>query len=224
MNSNYIYFVDLEDFLVCHNFGITNCISTSTLAHYGTSKELHPVYTLEIEELKNMQCVNTFTSPRLKFLTMANMSKNGLVLGVGIENTRIFDSKELQRINDIAKIEFEFERIRREVNPNLPSRLISIYLANDDFDGRTMLKNMFPNKKDFFIVPINIDIQLLFHKADSQWFDYYIETKDIKAIENYWKGIDYNKIPLYEYLLDGRISLRDEIDKAKILKEYENRH
>ncbi|SHM30657.1 hypothetical protein [Flavobacterium chilense] len=223
MEDNFIYFVNLDDFLVCANFANTNRISTSTVSHYIDHKELHPVYTLSIEDLKNSYVMNTYTSPRLQFLTKSNGSKKGLKLAIGLDNPIFLNENELKRIHEIADIEFEFERIRRLTNQYLPSRLVSIYLAEDNFEGRTMLKNMFIHKKDFIIVPINITTKAMFHKADSQWFDDYIQTKNPDSIKNYWNGIDFNNIPLYEYLVDGAIELRNEDDRNVILKEYEKR-
>jgi hypothetical protein len=225
MVPDFIYFVNLDDFLVSINFGNTSKLSSSTLAHIESYKENHPVYSVDPDKmLTDMDALKGFASPRLSYVKQACWLKNGFKLGIGVENTKFYSDADHAKIIRIAELEVEIEKTRRKINPQLPSRLICLFLAEDDYEGRTMLKNMFFNKRSFCIVPVKIICAIRFHRADSKWIDEYERTKDKVAIENYWEGIPFDKNPQYEYLLDGQIELLNSEDKEYILTDYKIRH
>jgi hypothetical protein len=222
---NFIYFVNFDDFLVCHNLGLTNQIASSSIFNSEPLKEEHPIYTVDLEKLlSDVNSIQTFVTPRLKNILLACWHKQGLKIGVGEINTRYYSVEKLNKIFRIAELEIEFERIRRQINVDLPSRLMCIFLAEDNTDGRIMLQNMFFSRRNFCIVSVNISQGFRFHKADSRWIDIYEKTGDGKAIENYWNGIKAGGEPQFEYLLDGQISLENLIDKKIILNDYILRH
>lgn len=221
----FIYFVNLDDFLVSHNLGFTEKLSCPSISHFISYNEEHPLYNIEpdnlLSEIGEMQ---TFLTPRLTYVYISHLHNKGLKVGVGLTNTIYYPEIEIERIINIANLEIEFEKIRKKINPNLPSRLMCIYLAEDDLDGRIMLNNMFHKRRNFLIVPVKIEFVLRFHKADSKWVEVYEKTKEKKAIENYWNGKTYDKNPQYEYLLDGGIELLNLTDKEKIFNDYKLRH
>ncbi len=79
-----------------------------------------------------------------------------------------------------------------------------------------MLKNMFYKKTNFLIASVNIKEQIAFHKADSKWIAEYEINKNSLSIENYWKGINFDSNPDFEYLIEGIIELRDQKDRNYI--------
>ena len=219
MERKFIYFINLDDVLVTLNFGKTGMISSPSLAHLSTYGSLHPIYNLDLDEwLKNPYSFSGFSSPRMSNIGITSMVENGFKLQYGINNPKPVSERQLNKSKLITDIEIEFEKIRREISPYAPSRLVAIYLAEDNYDGRTMLKNMFSKKTNFKIVPVKITCNFLFHKADSQWITEYGKTGDKSAIENYWNGLLFNKNPEFEYLVDGNIELIDIEDKIELEK------
>lgn len=223
--TDYIYFVNLDDFHVCHNLGFTSTLSCASIAHKETYKEEHPLYEINPDKiLGQMNSIQTFISPRLSLVMQACWNRNGYKIGIGQSKIKFYSNEHVGRINRVAEIEIQFEKIRRKINTDLPSRLICLYLAPDCIDGRIMLQNMFFDKKSFYIVSVKISRWLRFHKADSDWISEYEKSKDITSIENYWKGISFSDNPQYEYLLDGTIELLNNDDKENILQHNIIKH
>lgn len=216
--NNFIYFIDLTDPLVCFNLSITNQLTSSAIAHFETFKTEYPLYTIDPEQLLTNLNSNQigFVSPRFKFITLSHWRRNGVIIGEGIENRKFYNASEIDRIHRIARLEIDFEIVRRKVNPSLPSRLSCIYVAEDNFDGRVMLQNMFYYKTKFHIAPVEI-YAIRIHKADSKWISDYEEYQKTEAIENYWSGIDFDKNPQYEYLVEGIIKLKN-VENREIIK------
>ena len=136
--------------------------------------------------------------------------------------TAIYKASELRKLErklldgeahtiKIADLEIEFEKGRRIYNYGAPSRLSCLYLAEDDFDSRMMLRNMFVN---VFSRPkiINVDIlnKMELVQVDHCWIDKYFEESKEENIKNYWSGIAYDEDdPSWEYLLEGTIIMTD---------------
>jgi hypothetical protein len=221
---NYIYFVDLTDQLVCRNIIKTNGIMSPYIIHYITYKTEYPLYSINLDNLLTELDADQigFVSPRFQYITLSNWVRNDLKIGIGVTNSKMYSKSDIERIHRIAELEIEFEKLRRIVNKNLPSRLSCIYLAEDSFEGRTMLKNMFLNKKlKFHITEVEITVYIAFHKADSKWVEHYEKTKDVNAIINYWLGKDFNNSPEYEYLVEGILNLKNESDRKYIEENCE---
>jgi hypothetical protein len=219
--TNLIYFVNLDDILICHNLAFTKVAISSSLTHKTTLQRIHPVYTIEPEKM--LTDINafkdSFISPRLTYVMLSCWHRNNYKIGIGLEDTKWFSEGNVEKINKLAETEIAFEKVRRLVNSSLPTRLTCIYLAEDNLEGRTMLQNMFPSKKNFRIVPIKIRFCDKIHKADSKWISNYELTGDFLSIENYWKGLQFDDQPQFEYLLDGQIELADSED-SEYIKQY----
>ncbi|MFC7773902.1 hypothetical protein [Flavobacterium sp. GCM10027622] len=221
-NENFIYHIDLDYILVCENFIRSNHLASPAMFHYITYKTEYPIYTINLDNLLSELDATQigFSSPRFLNLTITNWSRNGLKVGLGIENAQYYSKEKLKKFARISELEIEFERVRREIDNNLPSRLCCIFLALDNFDSRTMLKNMFWDKTNFIIAPIEIKYKHRFHQADSKWIEEYEKTKHKSAIENYWLGKNFDNNPEYEYLLEGLIELCDSKDREYIKNHY----
>lgn len=192
------------------------------IIHYFTYKTEYPIYNLNLDEIfNNLNAVDLgFVSPRFQYIILSNWERNGLKIGIGLDNPIIYSDKDIERIHRIANLEIEFEKVRRIIDKNLPSRLSCIFLAENDLDGRTMLKNMFLKKVKFVIAEVEINEYIAFHKADSKWIEHYEKTKDKTAISNYWIGTDFDNFPEYEYLIEGIINLKNESDRKFIKNNF----
>ena len=224
--DDYIYFIDLDDYFLCRNLANTKMLTSVFPVHYQTYKTLHPIYELDLDKVlfDEKESQIGFSSPRFNYITLANWHNNGLKIGFK-ENDKFYfySDTEISRVLRVAELEIEFERVRRQVNQFLPSRLSAIYLANDNLDGRTMLKNMFyKKKKNFLIEKFKITHQMLFHKADYRWIEEYEKDKKEIYIYKYWLGIDYDSFPSHEYLLEGQIEIQSQEALEKIKETLKN--
>ena len=221
--QNFIYFIDLTEPIVCLNLINTNQLSSPSLTHYNTYKTEYPLYNINLDDL--LTDINLtqfgFVSPRFQYILISNWATNGLKVGIGTINTKYYSDSDINRIHRIAKLEVEFEKIRRKVNSTLPSRLTCIYVAEDNIDSRNMLRNMFFNKKKFLIASVDL-VSIKSHKADSKWISDYENTGNISSIEKYWKGSDFDNKPQYEYLIEGIVSLSKKEDREYIKQEFKN--
>lgn len=98
----------------------------------------------------------------------------------------------------------------------MPSRLACIFVAEDNLDGRVMLQNMFNFKRDFHLAPVDI-APIRLHKADSKWIQEYEETNNPTFMEWYWRGVDCDDNPQYEYLIDRVVKLKNIEDREIII-------
>lgn len=216
--NEFIYFVDLSDPVLCNNLIFTNSISSPSVAQFDSFNQDHPIYSVDLGDLKfsigTLQ--NAFLSPRLVKVRLSYLSKQNIKLGMGIKNTKWFSQDSVESINRIADIEIEFEKMRRKIAPKLPSRLCSIYLAEDNLNGRIMLSKMFPNKRSFYITKVRISNLLRFHKADPRWISEFEKEAKPIFIENYWNGELFNDHNQVEYLLDGTIVIENACDREYI--------
>ena len=219
--TDLIYFVNLDDILICHNLAFTKVAISSSLAHQVQFQKIHPVYTIEPEKM--LTDINafkdSFISPRLTYVMLSCWHRNNYKIGIGLEDAKWLSEGNVEKITKLAATEIEFEKGRRLVDSSLPTRLTCIYLAEDNLEGRIMLQNMFPSKKNFRIVPIKIRHGYKIHKADSKWISKYELTGDFSSIENYWKGLQFDDQPQFEYLLDGQIELSNSED-GEYIKQH----
>jgi hypothetical protein len=216
--DNFIYFVDLDNPALCWTLAKTNILLTASLVKLPGFPEEYSLYSTDPDKfLTDCECLKFgVIAPRLEFILLSCWHRNGLAIGIGQINTRWFTSTEINRINKIAELEVEFEKMRRIVDINLPSRLACIFLAEDNFEGRVMLQNMFSNKINFKIVPVKITVSNRLFKADSKWIGEYEKTGNKQLIENYWHGEDFDNKPQYEFLLEGQIELKQSGDREYI--------
>jgi hypothetical protein len=144
MIPDFIYFVNLNDHLASYNLAFTSRLTSPTLCHIESFKEDHPVYCTDPDKMLTLKdSIGGFISPRLLNIKQACLLNNGYILGVGVENTKFHTDADNAKIIRMAEFEIETEKVRREINPNLPSRLVCLFLAENNYDGRIMLQNMF---------------------------------------------------------------------------------
>lgn len=151
-------------------------------------------------------------SMRSMLLFQGSIIRSGLDLGFGLENPIFLDRSHYPQILERSENELRFEEIRRLVAPNAPSRLTCIFAAEDTFEQRLHLGQMLGYIKRPYILKFRPKVVLNAFVADSSFYDLYAETKDIKHIVSYWKGIknpsaDKNS---HEILYEGVLEAIDD--------------
>lgn len=210
--GKYLHCFDLSDKLKCFNFCSRKVIESllPTQLLIGDSKP-NP-RNEEIENLINCRPVEIdgLSSPRM---TIVYQASNYRQLQLHRQLT-----KDEEVVIKKADLEIEFERRRREIKYGASSRLSCIYIVDNDIDGKAILQNMFAEK---FGRPLIVEVDILNHleltKCDHHWLlEYYNDPKD-EYIVNYWTEKPFNeKVPSWEYLLEGTIILTKKEDIEKI--------
>ncbi len=202
--KDFIYFIDLNDPLVCVNLIRTNGLVSPSLYHVITYKEEYPLYDCDLDRLLHDLDYEPigFASPRLAILKYSKVARNGyrLTMGEG-QQQQFLSENETNHYHNIAQLEVDFERVRRVIAPNAASRLACLFLATNDLDGRVMLQNMFSTKKNFIISPVVVKYIHRFHRADSKLIDQYASTPNDALIEKYWLGVSARATTSFEFRL-----------------------
>lgn len=216
--KDFIYFVDLDSFLVCLNLASTNAITSPSIMYREQFQKDHPVYEVDLDQmLTDPDSLSaSFISPRMESVILSYWNNHGLKIGIGLQDPKWMSEEQIGKINRLAEVEIAFEKGRRQIDSSLPSRLTCIYLAEKNIKGKIMLQHTFPDKRNFTIVPVRINHFDRLHKADSKWILEYKNTRDISAIESYWRGAIFDEQPEYEYLVDGQVELIDIADREHI--------
>ena len=219
ISVDFIYFIDLNDPLVCVNLIRTNGLMSPSLIHLVTYKEEYPLYDCDLNRLLydlDYEPIG-FASPRLAILKYSKVAKNGYRLGKGEgQQWQFLSESETDHYHKIAQLEVDFERVRRIIAPKAASRLACLFLATNDYDGRVMLQNMFSTKKNFIIARVDVKYIDRFYRADSKWIDLYASSPNDTIIQRYWLGEASCANPTYEYLIEGIFYLKDIRDRETI--------
>ncbi|NLJ80067.1 MAG: DUF2441 domain-containing protein [Firmicutes bacterium] len=105
-------------------------------------------------------------------------------------------------------IELQFEKVRRQIAPNAPSRLSCLFVVDNSKEGVENIKEMLgPN---VFLLKVRIPAAIRVAKADRRWFDAYCSNADLKNVENYWFSRAFSPGNRWEYLIDGMIEAVDD--------------
>ncbi|MFZ2188779.1 MAG: hypothetical protein WAV73_04420 [Candidatus Moraniibacteriota bacterium] len=180
--------------------------------NYASAKDI------SVAELKsNPNSIKNFVGRRSAWYIWAGaILRNGGKIGIGVPpyDTNWLRDKEKERIIRVSNLELKFEEIRREINLELPSRLTSLYLADNNSNGHKVIESSIKNNYEEFRVKI-VDCES-FAKVDMRWIDMYSDSPKVEFIENYWLGnpaSGNNEDCHWEYLLEGSIEL---IDKSNL--------
>jgi hypothetical protein len=181
----YIHSIRLTDWYVCWNLSLNGILRSGKI----NQKNIFP-------NLKNNKNVNNSYHE-----ITVTPTPTGITL---LKNP---DSRK-------AEVERNFEKCRKDKFPNLPSRLNSLWVAEDSINGKKYLTDMFKDEQNTRkILQIDILPSSVIHRADVQWFDKYFDASDENFILNYWKKLPLNINPKWEILIDGgfKISIKDII-------------
>ena len=178
-NTIFLHGISLQNWHACWNFSINGRICSPDIyfSNNPSFKDIHKsVYETSLEELQSRG--TPFPTPRFisffkDIILEHNIQTGKLLLDIKPEH--------INKINLINRIEFEFERIRREIANNSPTRLSCLWIAEDNDIGRKHIYNMLGN---VFITRVKIPIFKRVQKVDTEWFEKYYEENDKKYIYN----------------------------------------
>ncbi len=207
----FIHAVDPDDVMAVHNLCfIKRLISAEYLPHSRSIREI------SLEELANNSIELGAISPRTSWtiLAAAIIRRGGHISrGVHPYPSIPASPKAEARWLRMGDMELAFEKGRRALKPDAPSRLSALYLAENTPDGHDALGRMLPARRILKVVLIQT-VRLM--RADPQWLGEWERTKDTKAIENYWKSVEHSAHEMWEYLLDGSVGLHPSEDTSEL--------
>lgn len=214
--EEFIHCIDLSDQLKNFNFCSRRVLESLLAAQLLLSDDKPNPMHMEIDALINCPDENMQGIISSKMTAIYKASKLRKL-------KRELEEKE-RHVIKIADLEIEFERGRRIYNYSAPSRLSCLYLAENNFDSREMLRSMFVN---VFSSPkiINVEIlnQMELVQVDHKWVDKYFAEPNEDYIKNYWNGMQHNEdFPSWEYLLEGTIIMANSEQMLEIDNHVQN--
>jgi len=130
-------------------------------------------------------------------------------VGIGLGNTQWLPRSETDEYVSRREVELAFESRRREVAPEAPSRLSSLYLAEDSDGGRFHLQDILG--PDIHILRVVVPVAVRVHRGDTRWYDLYCKAPDPSYITKYWQSVPFGPDPAtWEILIDGQIQVEDK--------------
>jgi hypothetical protein len=191
LSGHFIHGVDLEDFYPCWNLAFMGTLSSpdySVSTDAGLFASHQSIRDTPIERLRTVGLPPGMVSPRARCL-ISTANADGHV-------TKRRDA------------ELAFEEARRSLAPDAPSRLSSLYLAEDSQAGRNHVRSMLGS--DIHILRVSVPICVRSRKVDTTWFDCYWNDPAEKYIENYWASAQVEPVcATWELLVDGVIQVDD---------------
>jgi len=171
-----------------------------------------PLYTCDVENFYEQPelCFSGLGSPCFRSILYASILRKGKNLVNGYGKPIEIKLEDKEQILFKADLGINFEKIRRNEFSHKPSRMSSVFVVEDSWEGRLCLSQMFyqgysSGKYAPFIFNVKVVVCLFSHKGDIQWLDEYRETQNVECIREYWRGNAFNSSPIYEYFLEGTI-------------------
>ena len=206
----FIHGIDPKDFFPCHNLALCGKLSSpnaAALLDPGLRYAHSPIQSSAITDLRHGHPQTGVLSPRAAgevvrggILRASQKIMNGLgEVELMADATRDFAIR-------CSDAEIVFEEARRTVAPHATSRLSCLYLAERTDDGHQMLRAMLG--ANCYILDVRILLELSRTRADSAWFDAYVNQPDDELARNYWLGEQFHHAGgNWEYLLEGVIEV-----------------
>ena len=211
----FLHAIDLNNRTACEyivNGGSINSLFASTI----DTNHRSDYYFIKLDDYRNHSddIFKGAINPRCKILYLASFIRKGKNIRVGGKPLSSWQKKHYLRLSEI---ELSFEAVRRDIAPEAPSRLTCLYLADNSEDGRNNIDTML----SFFTRPLTFEVNILqpyigFHYADNRWLEAYIENPQPEFIQNYWLKKGYDDKPVWEFLLEGSVTIKKEDDLAFI--------
>lgn len=210
--GHFIHGVDLDDWYPCYNLALSGrLLSPDFLAVVdpGVAATHRRIRDTPLEELRDKGLPVGAPTPRATWCVFAAaIARSGGRVGIGTTHTQWFSTQEAESFRKRGDIELAFEESRRSIAPDAPSRLSSLYVAEDSEAGRTHVRRMLG--KHIHIVRVSVPVAARAHRGDTAWFDHYCLSPNPAYIENYWRsepaGSDSGT---WEILVDGVVQVDD---------------
>lgn len=225
--SSFLHSINLKDDLACHNWAIPSPLGSVVAANllaFNTPMPT-PLYGCNVDDLYYYpeSCFSGVGSPCFRVITMAAILRRGQYIISGHGKAVILNQEEIDQLMFKSELEIRFEKVRQQQFAEKPSRLSSIFIVEDNIEGRFCLQQMFnkgvcSGKYTPHILRVRIGLCLKLHKADIQWLDQWAIQTEENYIVEYWKGTPFNKNPIYEYFIEGIIypTDRSQIEEIRI--------
>jgi hypothetical protein len=220
--ENYIHCIDLTNPVTCWNI-----VKTKQLWSYRATLNTVFFPSKNILEIPISDMYDKFHtlqiglgSHRGALIFQGSLIRSGMYLAFGMERPKTLDPKFYPKILELSDAEIQFEKIRREINSELPSRLTSIFIAEDSYEARIHLSEMLSHIRQPYIVNVSFENPISLFRADSKFFEEYVKSKDRKIIEKYWNGEKFSQDSQYhwEYIFEGVLDIKSEEQLADIKK------
>lgn len=146
-----------------------------------------------------------------------NFNPNEILSPWGVKNLSMAMSSNKQ-----YKDELKLEEVRRNKYQGKVSRLRGMYLFESRNDAIEAVRDWGGKFKEEFLTEVKIIKNQMSTRLDSEWIRYNLGKDDVGDywIENYWKGLDYNKDKqVREILFVGSVEILDK----EFIKEAFNR-
>jgi hypothetical protein len=215
--GTFLHGLDLDDWYPCWNISLSGQIMSPdflALVDEGLRQAHTSVREVPLEALVDPS--------RLPGGVPTPRAINAIFAASGLR-TRLGDALDapdaVRRIIRMGDLEVEVESARRAVRPDAPSRLSSIYLADNTSHGRAHIMDMLGYRR-LYIVNVSVPGALRAARFDTAWFDAYARDPKDEYLEHYWNGEQYGgQYPTWEHLVEGVVRLDDAAQLAHIRAE-----
>jgi hypothetical protein len=218
--GRFIHGIDLGDWYPCWNLALAGRLwspDSMALIDPGLAASHQPLRDVPIDVLSTTGVPQGVPTPRATwYVWAAAWVRQGGHVGIDAANTRWLPQDKLERILRLGDIELAFEEARRRQLPEGPSRLASLYLADDSDQGRAHVRRMLGT---VFILRVTVPWALRVARVDTKWFDLYCQESKTEYLQNYWASVAFDTTSAsWEYLVDGMIQVSDPADIEYIRK------
>jgi hypothetical protein len=202
--GRFIHGIDLGDWYPCWNLALAGRLWSPdymALIDPGLASSHQPLRDVPIDVLRTTGAPQGVPTPRATwYVWAAAWVRQGGHVGIGTENTRWLPQDKLERILRLGDVELAFEEARRRHLPEGPSRLASLYLADDSDQGRAHVRRMLGT---VFILRVTVPWALRVARVDTKWFDLYCQESKTEYLQNYWVSVAFDATSAsWEYLVE----------------------
>ena len=209
--GQFLHFLDLKNDLKCLNLCATKTLHSLFVLQLMTNDNKPNPRNMDIEQLERLpeDSIYGINSPKMYYIFKKSLLSN--------KPTAELSDREKKEIR-IADTEITFERIRRDIAYDFPSRLSSLYLVENSDLGRSILSGMFAHSSvEPYVVEVDIINQFALCRCDSAWVDKYNEDPQEAFVTNYWQGISFDDhYPRWEFLLEGSVAMTNADEYSHI--------
>lgn len=215
-DTTFAHAVRIFDQKVCNRI-----LGQSLVNSPGYKQDVLRIETIDADLLRKVVLPKNIDTPRSRRLRVIaetevkeEPSRNLTVRGYSQENL-----SNRKRFN-VVEAEVQFELRRRSISPSAPSRLESIFLADNDPCSRRELEIMTPFRTHILRTKI-VECQSA-TRCDRRWFELFLTNPQSKFIDAYWRNEPrFQHTCTWEYLVDGIVSFDAEDLQRLIQKRRE---
>ncbi len=201
-----------------NNMGLEGSLFAFEMLSVQRPSDFPSVRDLPLESLRDWENVPAMVvTPRTKPFLMARMVRELRQSGGSPQSVGMTDEQAAQG-DRLCAFELEFERARRELRPDAPSRLSCLYVAADDAEGRAYAQMM--ATAHGFVMHVEVPWAVRVARLDSHWLGADLVVPTLEHLAGYWSGEPMpGREPRWEWLVDGVIHCTKP-EQLKLLRAY----